>query len=127
VNRILSPAQRAVLETLLPSGAHPTLPGVLETGFEGFYADFEKTALPSMRLGFKAAVFFAQWVSPLLIFRLPPLSRLSPETRERAIEAMGQSRFYLVRQLVLLLKAVTCFGYGADPRVRAAVGYRDRG
>jgi hypothetical protein len=55
---MLSPRSRAVLDTLLPSSADPLLKlGLLESGFEEFYADFRKTALPWMRLGFSAALF----------------------------------------------------------------------
>ena len=117
---------RAVLETLLPAGAHPDLPGLFETGFEEFYRDFEKTAARPMRLGFKAALFVGAWVSPLLILKLPPLARLDADARERALEALGNSRFYLLRQMMLLLKAVASFGYGADRRVRDAVGFPKR-
>lgn len=117
---------RAVLETLLPSGAHPDLPGLFETGFEEFYREFEATAALPMRLGFKAALFVGAWVSPLLIWKAPPLSRLDADERERALEALGRSRFYLLRQMMLLLKAVASFCYGADRRVRDAVGFPKR-
>lgn len=119
---MLTPRQRAVVDALLPSGAHPTLPGALEAGFEAFHAEFERTASPRLRWGFKAALWIAAWLSPLLIGRLPPLSRLEQEARENALEALGRSRFYLLRQALLLLKATVCFGYGANPKVRRALG-----
>jgi hypothetical protein len=114
---------RAVLHALLPDQGAPGLPGVFESGFEAFYADFKKTALPSMRFGFCAAVATATWISPLLIRRLPPLSRLSPEEREKALCALGKSDFYLLRQMSLLLKAVVSFHYGARPEVRRAIRF----
>lgn len=121
---MLNNRQRAVLDTLLPSGGHPTLGlGLFDAGFDAFYEDFEGTAQPSMVWGFKAALFAASWLSPVLILRLPPLSRLERPDRERALEALGKSRFYLLRQLLLLLKAVCAFCYGADPRVRDALGF----
>lgn len=119
---MLSPSARAVLDALLPSGG-PLGPGLLEAGFEEFYEDFERNAVPSLRRGFKAALWAALWISPLLIRRLPPLTRLEPEAREQALEAMGRSRLYLLRQMLLLLKAVSCFCYGADSRVREALGF----
>lgn len=117
----MTPRDRVVLEALLPSGG--PLPGAFEAGFEEFEARFTREAPASMRLGWRAALFAAAWISPLLIKRLPPLDRLAPEERTVAIEALGKSNSYLLRQLSLLLKAVTCFGYGADPRVRRAIGY----
>lgn len=120
---MLTPRERAVLETLLPAGGHPALKGLFEAGFEDFYRDFERTAIMRLRLGFKAALFAAIWISPLLIGRLPPLTRLERENREAALEALGRSRFYVLRQLFLVLKTVSCFCYGADPQVRRAIGF----
>ncbi len=120
---MLSARDRAVLDSLLPPGGAVGLPGAFETGFERFEAEFCADAPPQMRLGWKTALFAAAWISPLLIARLPPLDRLQPDEREAALEAMGKSRFYLFRQILLLLKAVTSLGYGATAAVRRAVGY----
>lgn len=120
---MLDKRSRVVLDTLLPSGSDPKMPlGLLETDFDGFYAGFQKNASPSMRFGFRTALLACIWVAPLLIGRLPPITRLKRPTRERALEAMGKSRFYLLRQLMLVLKAVACFCYGADRRVRDSIG-----
>jgi hypothetical protein len=35
---------------------------------------------------------------------------------------MGTSRFYVMRQMLQLLKTIVCFCYGADPNVRDAIG-----
>lgn len=121
---MLSARQRVVLDTLLPSQADPALRfGVFDAGFDAFYADFERTALPALKFGFRAALFCAAWVAPLLIGKLPPITLYDRPTRERALAALAGSRFYLLRQMVLVLKAVVSFGYGADARVRDAVGF----
>lgn len=112
---MLNERSRVLLETLLP--------GLHEAGFERFYEDFQKKAPPQMIFGFRAALVIGTWVSPLLIFRLPPFNRLSQEDRLRALEALGKSDVYLLRQIMLLLKAVACFCYGADPGVRKEMGY----
>lgn len=123
-DRMLGRHHYVVLDTLLPAGAHPDLPrGLFETGFEAFYAEFERQAVPSLRLGLRFALWVATWVSPLLIGRLPPLARHDRTTRERALEAMGSSRHYLLRQLLLALKTVASLCYGADPLVRDAIGF----
>lgn len=120
---MLRPAERAVVDALLPSGSCPELPfGAFDAGFEEFHADFARTAPAGLRLGFRGALLAAIWLSPLLIRRLPPFTRLSAEDRERALEALGRSRVYHVRQCLILLKAVVSFCYGADARVRKAVG-----
>jgi len=121
---MLNHATRAVLDTLLPSGANPQLPlGLFDAGFDDFWADFDQTALPAWRWGFRAAALTAVWAAPLLIRRRPPLTRLDRPTRERALAAMGASHLALLRQMLGLLKTVAGFCYGADPRVRQAIGY----
>ena len=110
---------------MLPSGAHPALAaGAFDAGFDDFYDEFARTAVMPMRLGFAAAVFAATWIAPLLIRRLPPLTRHARADRERALGALASSGSPLLRQLATVLKAVICLGYGADPAVRRAIGYR---
>ena len=116
--------QRAVIDALLPPGGD--LPGALESGFEQFEERFRAEAPAPMRLGWLAALFVASWLSPLLIRRLPPLDRLEPQAREDALVALSKSRFYLLRQVMLLLRAVVGFGYGGTRAVRRAVGYDAR-
>jgi len=123
---MLGERDRAVLDALLPPGGPEGLPGAFEAGFEEFERGFRADAPATMRLGWRAALLVAAWISPLLIRRLPPLDRLSADEREAALEAMGKSRFHLIRQVFLLLKAVTSFGYGSTPAVRRAVGYDAR-
>ena len=120
---MLNARQRAVIAALLPPGGPASLPGAFDSGFEEFHDRFETTALPEMRLGFKAALFVGSWVAPILIGRLPPLSRLSAEDGARALEALGKSHFYLIRQMLLLLKAIVSFHYGARPKTRDAIGF----
>jgi hypothetical protein len=115
---------RVVLDTLLPAGAHPALKyGVFDSGFEAFWLDFDRSTLPSLRWGFRAALLTAIWIAPLLIFRFPPLIFYARPTRERALAAMASSRIYLLRQLFGVLKTTVGFCYGADPNVRDAIGY----
>jgi hypothetical protein len=112
---------RAIVETLLPAEAG--MPAGVETGAVEFLEGFHREAPASMVLAARAAVLFAGWAAPLMILRLPPLSRLSAEDRERALGAMARSNWYIPRQLLLLLKATVSFQYGADPRVRAKIGF----
>lgn len=119
----MRPAERAVVDALLPSGACPELPlGAFDSGFDSFYTEFRRVAPFALKAGFRGALLAAIWVSPLLIGRLPPFTRLSPDERELALETLGRSRLYPLRQSLLVLKAVLSFHYGAVPAVRAAVG-----
>jgi hypothetical protein len=121
---MLSRQSRIILDTLAPSGAHPVLKiGVLDAGFDEFWAEIERTALPGWRLGLQAALFTANWLAPLLIGRLPPLAMHDRPTRERALAAMETSRFSLMRQMMVLLKTIVSLCYGANQTVRNAIGY----
>lgn len=121
---MLNQRSRVTLDTLLPREANTTLKyGVFDTDFDAFWADVERTALPAWRWGFRLALFSAIWIAPLLIQQLPPLSHHDRVTRERALAAMENSRIYILRQMLGLLKTIICFGYGADESVRGAIGY----
>jgi hypothetical protein len=113
---------RIVVDTLLPAGTHPAFArGAVDVGFESFLEDFDTTAPARLRQAFRIGVAAATWVAPVLIGRVPPLALHRRETRERALGAM--SRWYLLRQLLSVVKAVVSLCYGADPEVRAAIGY----
>lgn len=120
----LNAVDRAVLETLLPGGVSPVLSlGVLDTGFDEFLDDFRKLGAADLQRAFRIALLAAGWMAPLLVGRVPPLSRLSPADRERALTAMDGSEVAILRQLVRVLKTVVGLHYGAVPAVRRTIGY----
>jgi hypothetical protein len=120
----LSNSDRIILDTLLPPSAHPELPeGALDAGFEDFWREYRKNFIPTIRAAFSAALFAANWVSPLLIRKLPPLARYNRQTREAALRAMSNSGINLLRQGVRVMKLMVSFCYGANARVRKAIGY----
>ena len=115
---------RAVLDALLPSGASSLLPqGLLNTGFEDFLVEFDAAAPADFRRIFRLALTAAGWLAPLLIGRMPPISRLKLHDQERALAAMDRSRLPELRQLVIVLKTVASLHYGGLPGVRQAIGY----
>ncbi len=120
---MLGKQDRVVLDTLLPTQRHEALRGgIFDVGFDAFYDDFQQRANRTWRLGFRTSLWAAAWVAPLLIRRIPPLSRHDQAARERALAAMGSSRVHVLRQLSFVLKNVAAFCYGADPSVRAVIG-----
>ena len=113
-----------MVDTLLPGGPHGALTmGALDAGFEEFIRDFKATAAPRLRRGYRAAMFAAIWVAPLLIGRVPPITLYRRPTREHALEAFLRSRSYPLRQLAGVLKLTVAFCYGADGDVRDTIGY----
>jgi hypothetical protein len=120
----LNRLDRAVLDALLPAGANAELPlGALDSGFEDFLAEFESQGATQLRWAFGLSLVAAAWLAPLLIRRLPPLTRLEPDDRERALESMDRSNITILRQLMRVLKTVVGLHYGAVPGVRRAIGY----
>ena len=118
----LRQSHRVVLETLLPSGSHATLTrGLFETGFDDFYNRFCASAGLELQQAFRAGLFAAVWISPLLIWRVPPITMYRLEVRERALEALAGTRWYLLRQVFQAVKTVVALGYGADPSVRSVL------
>jgi len=95
----------------------------METGFDDFLTDFEREAPDAFRRVFRLALFAGGWVAPILIGRLPPITRLNPEDREKALAAMARSRVPELRQLVTVLKTVASLHYGGLREVRQAIGY----
>lgn len=102
--------------------AEPPLPGILDTDFDGFARSFLPTAHPLLRLGFRAGCLVAVWVAPVMVRRLPPITRLSPADRERALDALARTRVHSLRRVAGALRLVVAFGYAGDERVRAAIG-----
>jgi hypothetical protein len=95
----------------------------MDTGFENFLRDFEAAAPADFRRAFRLALIAGAWAAPILIGRLPPLSRLSPEQQERALTAMEHSRVPELRQLLRVLKTVASLHYGGLAAVRQSIGY----
>ena len=120
----LSGEAQAVIDTLLPASSDPRLPlGALDSGFEEFLAEFEASAAPQLRAAFRWAVVVATWIAPLMVRRVPPLSRLAVPERTRALRAMETSDVAAFRQLVRVIKTVVALHYGALPEVRRSIGY----
>lgn len=120
----LGRVDRCVLDTLLPPGSHPVLGlGISDTGFDLFLEEFDRVAPPHLRRAFRWGLLGGGWIAPLLVRRLPPLTRLRPADREAALMAMAASRVPELRQLMAVLKTVVSLHYGSLPAVRQAIGY----
>jgi hypothetical protein len=115
---------RIVLDTLLPSGAHPELStGLIESGWERFEERYRREATPLMVLGYRMALLVAIWVAPLLLARPPPISLYRAPTRTRILAAMEGSRIKVLRDMTVVLKTTVALWYGALPEVRRALGH----
>ncbi len=111
---------RWVLAVVFPSTAK--LPGLdtLDVS-EGLAEVF--AGPPLLRLGLYGAIF-AFLISPVLTIGWPlPAPLLSRHRRDQHANAMSNSRWYLLRQSMMMLKTIGGLLWGAHPSVRAKLGF----
>lgn len=75
------------------------------------------------RLLFRACIATLFWIAPLLVFRVPPLSRLSVPERVRALERVEKSPLSLA---LLGAKAPLCIVYFEHPDAAREIGWDQR-
>ena len=115
----------AIFGTILPDGDPSGLPGAAQVEWKPFLDDFASAAPARMLLGLRAALWFTVLLAPLLmLWRVRTFARLGGAERLRVLRALRESRFYLVRELPVLLKSVACLGYCRLPAVQRKVGLR---
>jgi hypothetical protein len=106
------------MRSLFPRTAK--LPGVGDTHLDEFLRRFRRETTPLMWLGIcLGSLLFI--VAPIGTVGLPvPAFWLPRKKLDRHARKLAVSRFYLVRQLVFLVKMMAGFCWGADPQVRRA-------
>jgi hypothetical protein len=112
---------RAVLGAMFPSAPEIGIPtGLADVSDLGAFLDGFVTGVPlRVAFGLRLAVI-AVALSPLFVLgRLATFAGLSRDEGERVLATLAASRLYLVRQLIVMLKATGAFVYGALPAVRA--------
>lgn len=98
------------------------LPPLASLDARQFWQRFEGAAPRSLKIGLRVAVWVLTWL-PLFSFRYRrPLQRLSPARRDQFLRGMYESRFYLMRQLVEVVKLVATLAYFHDDAVREYFG-----
>lgn len=109
----------ALLTAVIPASAlEPEQPGLAEVDTEPFWSEMERAAPPLLRLGLRVAVWVLTWAPLLLIGRARSFGRLADSEQDRLLEQASSSRWYLLRQLVMTLKAIACFAYFRAPTAR---------
>lgn len=109
----------AVLDAMFPRGASPELPmGVLDLDVDAFLDDMVASQTWMGAAGLRASFAFVA-CSPMVTMGTPrTLDKIAPERREVALGKLYKSRFYLVRQFVMLTKATGAMLYCAAPQAR---------
>jgi hypothetical protein len=96
------------------------LPGMSDTNVDEFLARFRKESTLVIWAGICAGTLLFIF-SPLFTVGIPLPAFLLPKGRlDRHARKLAASRFYVVRQLIFLVKMIAGFCWGADPKVRKA-------
>jgi hypothetical protein len=95
------------------------LPGAEDCDLSAFLEQFRRETIGLMWLGILAgAVVFH--LTPVFTVLVPlPAFLLPPHLADRHAQRIAESRVYLVRQAIMLLKVPGGMAWGADPGVRA--------
>jgi len=114
----------ALCAAMIPASKHGSLPGSGDVDTEEFWIEYEKSAPQLLRFGLRASVW-ALTFSPMVYLRtMRRFEQLTESERGTILSNMSQSKLYLIRQLPLTIKLMTCFAYFRDDKVRAHVQER---
>ena len=105
-----------MLGAMLPASEH--VPGYGAADLSLFWMRYPDAAPPLLKLGLRAAVwwvslwcFARHWASPVSV---------SAQQRDQLLADLSSSRFYLNRQLMLVLKLIATMALFTDSQARLA-------
>ncbi len=116
----------ALCAAVIPPPADGELPGFSALSTGEFWREVDQVAPPLLRLGLRGAVLGLALCPPVVIGRLTTFDRLTPEEQDRVVTRVGQSRWFLARQLPMTLKLMACFAYLREADVRARIDRQGR-
>jgi len=113
------------MEAALPAGGDEGLArSALEAGAAEVFQEMLELVPAFTALGLRAGLWFIEFAAPpLTLKKFRRFSRLEQTDREACLAGMSKSDVYLSRQMATLMKMFAGFAWGADPEVRAALGY----
>ena len=114
----------AALEAVIPPGGDVSPLSANDTNSVVVLEDMVMWLTPMNALGLRFAIWFFEFCGATCggVGWFKRYSRLPLAARERAMIKLHHSNFFFFRQMALLMKTMACFGFGADGRVRAALG-----
>jgi hypothetical protein len=113
---------RAILDTIFPRANRGALPlGAVDLDIDGFFDGLFAQAPFESSLGLRAAIWFLALAPLFVIGRFATFAGLTVEDRERVYLKLAASRIYVVRSLVIALKAIGSLLYCGDPTVRGRI------
>jgi hypothetical protein len=112
----------AILDTLFPGPDRGALPaGILDMDVDGFLDETFQRVPFEASLGLRAAFWIIGLAPLFMIGKLATIASLEPKDRLRVLLAMNASPVYLLRGLVMMVKAIGALFFCGDARVRPTI------
>jgi hypothetical protein len=112
-----------VLSSFAPAGPGGLVERNDEVDWGGAWTRFVSSLNAKARLGARLALLIALTAPLWTMGRLASLGSLRVEERSRVLGSMLSHRFYLFRELTLMLKVCACLAMFRTPEVRARTSY----
>ncbi len=109
---------------MIPASEQGSLPGSGDVDTEDFWKEYEEAAPQLLRVGLRSSVWALTFCPVVYLRTIKRFEQLTDIERDTVLRKMSQSQLYLIRQLPLTIKLMTCFAYLRDDDVRAQVGQR---
>lgn len=113
----------AVFDAILPRGVDERLPlGARDFPLDRLVVDLERRAPLQFLIGLRLAIWLMIFCPIWVLGRPRRFHRLAVDAQQRCLDKVGNSRIYLLRETLMLLKMVACLGYGGMPIVQQQLG-----
>jgi hypothetical protein len=112
----------ATLDTLFPGPDRGALPlGVEEMDVDGFLDATMREVPLEASIGLRLAFWLIAFAPLFAIGKFATIASLAPPDRLRVLKAMSASPVYVIRSMVMMVKAVSSLFYCGDRRVRPSM------
>jgi len=109
----------ALLGALIPGAAPGALPSLAQLDTTAFWDEVGGAAPPLLRFGLRVSVWGLTLAPLVMGGRRRLFPGLERAEQDAVLRRAAGSRSFLVRQLVVTLKAMACFAYFREERARA--------
>lgn len=108
-----------IFDAIYPAGVDPRVPyGVRDCDVDGYLDECQRIWPTLTVVGFRVTLFAIGLASVVLLRTWRTFGRLTVDERVRVLSMLYVSRFYVVRQLVILMKVSAGVVYGSTLKVR---------
>jgi hypothetical protein len=110
---------RSAFETIFPGSPEEGLEGIKSMDIEGYLREVLSTVPFKSGLGLRVAVWIIAFAPLFLLGRFALFASLAQIDREKVVQRLITSSSYVIRSLVMALKAVGAMLYAGAPQIRA--------